>query len=426
MFLMKTVVIFLLFLMSSLHYGGTLAQKPVGPLKFHRFQSFPRSKRWDVACQRRFIAMPDVASVQNKPETAPIVFGSDSRTLDSIDSSSHDTQKNAKMPLIDIDYRFTNHEQTIHVQFSFPRRTLALLLTNSTTKMTSPLFEYAVQYVKMDDYNSTMTTMILSEDNMRTNNHYGDAAAPLQWKRFKIDIHRYEHYESNWMSFKRWMNDKKDSNGTALTNGDDDDGGETVKNPKLVPILHLRLVVVDVNNGTVKHARDFMRETTMNGVSGGDDDGEVDDYGSEQFYDIGPVITFEDRGKFNRSECYDLDNVLFYHRAFNMQDIRLALALHTIFFVPIFSLFMVTILTSRGRLAKRRSPTSIMGSLSIFIVFSMSLCFVDSMLYVYFRKLLYWNPLESWVFIVLVVTVLVFLNLAVSCYMATMVSVSIQ
>ncbi len=339
-----------------------------------------------MACQRRFLSF--VQLPQHSPH------------IDRSDSDSDSEKSFSKIPSIDIDYRFLDRGSTISLQFSFTKITAQHFSFNMTRR--GAYFQYGVQYVKSNNMNETGTD---TETDKLV--HFGSPTGDgdITWETITFEQMRYEHFESQLFEVKRFDNTKKRKNDTlsqhvVVTENENDgevDGEKETEEETLVPIIHLRYVIDDTTTAS-----------SMNGQGA-------------MFHVIGPVISFEDTAKFNRSECFDLDNVLFYHRAFIMQDLSIALSLHIVFFVPVLFLFFVTVVTSRGRLAKRRSPTSIISSFSILMVFLISLLIMDFQEYLVWRGQMAYDPVNHWSFKVLIVSIFVGLNLAVTCYMATMV-----
>ncbi len=368
-----------------------------------------------MACQRRSLSFVQL------PQHSPHTLDRGDTSIDS-DRSDSDSEKSfgkggakvAKIPSIDIDYLFLNRGQTILLQFSFTKITAQHFSFNMTRR--GAYFQYGVQYVKSNNMNETGT----DTETDKLVHHFGQTTTAtttstiagdgdISWETITFEHFRYEHFESQLFEVKRFDNTKKRKNDTlsqhsvVVTENENDsevDGEKETEEETLVPIIHLRYVIDDTT-------------TTASSMKGQ----------GATFHVIGPVISFEDTAKFNRSECFDLDNVLFYHRAFIMQDLSIALSLHIVFFVPVLFLFFVTVVTSRGRLAKRRSPTSIISSFSILMVFLISLLIMDFQEYLVWRGQMAYDPVNHWSFKVLIVSIFVGLNLAVTCYMATMVGI---
>ncbi len=304
------------------------------PLHFSNFDTFPRSRHWDVACQRRFLTFAQYNRSNNMVVT----------------------------PMLDIDHQLEQNRNVLSVHLSLLLEESAKRGLGSTFLDGASYFEYAVVYVPVNG--SHDLSHVLTPD--------------VTWRRVSISTTMNTHLVSRWLDIQY----SRVENETLMT--------------EWMPLLHLRYVE---------------NRTTA-------DDGA----GVVIYHDILPSLTFDDRGTFNRSECFDLDSVFFYKRAYKMQDYRIALVVHSFFFVPMVGLMLLTLCTCRGRLAKRRSPSSIIGSLSIMAVFLVSLPFINGIRYDQYKKYLRFDSKTNvWYNYIQVIVIILGLMIAVTCYIATMV-----
>jgi hypothetical protein len=132
-------------------------------------------------------------------------------------------------------------------------------------------------------------------------------------------------------------------------------------------------------------------------------------------------ITFSDTGLYNRSQCYDLMNYHHYVREYYLNDCRIAFIVHSIFMVPMLIMFLLSVVTCRGHLAKRRSPTSIIGNVSMLFVFVVSLPAYNGVSFnLYKHSIRAELSLYGWYTYCQVIGIIIGLVTAVTSYLATM------
>lgn len=134
------------------------------------------------------------------------------------------------------------------------------------------------------------------------------------------------------------------------------------------------------------------------------------------------VVDLNDRQMYNRSQCMDFNNYVMYQRGYMMHDYTISLIIHFIFLVPVVAMCLLTFVTCRGTLGRRRFPTSIIGSISTLIVFIISLPFDGFVRFYLWKHYLVQNPdLNVWYNYVQVLGIIIPLIVAVTAYSATMV-----